>query len=144
MELKHIETKLARASTLPILPNLVMQILALTDDMNASARDYERLIMQDAALTAKILRTANSSYFGGNGQIANSAARAHAGRQQYPALHVPDRFPAIRAQFQNPEQSLQSQTILAAQHGRRLRRQNSGVSCPRRPRRRSVRCRAGA
>ena len=71
MELKHIETKLARASTLPILPNLVMQILALTDDMNAGARDYERLIMQDAALTAKILRTANSSYFGGNGQIAN-------------------------------------------------------------------------
>ncbi len=71
MELKHIETKLARATTLPILPNLVMQILALTDDMNASARDYERLIMQDAAMTAKILRTANSSYFGGNGQITS-------------------------------------------------------------------------
>ena len=69
MELKHIETKLARATTLPILPNVVMQVLALTEDFNASARDYERLIMQDAALAAKILRTANSSYFGGCGQI---------------------------------------------------------------------------
>lgn len=69
MELRHIETKLARATTLPILPHIVTQLLALTEDMNASARDYERLIMQDAALATKILRTANSTYFGGNGQI---------------------------------------------------------------------------
>ncbi len=71
MELRHIETKLARATTLPILPNIVMQVLSLTEDVNAGARDYERLIVQDAALAAKILRTANSSYFGGNGQITS-------------------------------------------------------------------------
>ena len=69
MELKHIETKLARATTLPILPHVVVQLLALTDDMNASARDYERLITQDTALLAKILRTANSTYYGSSGQI---------------------------------------------------------------------------
>ena len=69
MELRHLETKLTRATTLPILPNIVMQVLSLTEDPNAGARDYERLIVQDAALAAKILRTANSSYFGGNGQI---------------------------------------------------------------------------
>ncbi len=71
MELKHIETRLARATTLPILSNVVTQLLLLTEDPSASARDYERLIMQDAALTAKILRTANSPYFGGNGNITN-------------------------------------------------------------------------
>ena len=71
MELKYLETKLARATTLPILPTIVTQVLTLTEDMNASTRDYERLIMQDAALTAKILRAANSSYFGGSGQITN-------------------------------------------------------------------------
>ena len=70
MEIRHIETKLARATTLPILPNAVAQVLALTDNPNAGARDYERVIKQDAALTTKILRTANSPYYGG-GNITN-------------------------------------------------------------------------
>lgn len=71
MEIKHIETRLARASTLPILPNVVTQLLAMADDPNTSPKDYERLIIQDAALTAKLLRTANSPYFGGNGNITS-------------------------------------------------------------------------
>lgn len=70
MEIRHIETKLSRATTLPILPNAVAQVLALTDNPNAGARDYERVIKQDAALTTKILRTANSPYYG-CGNITN-------------------------------------------------------------------------
>jgi putative nucleotidyltransferase with HDIG domain len=34
-------------------------------------KEYERIILQDAALTAKILRTANSPYFGGGGRITS-------------------------------------------------------------------------
>ena len=69
MELKYLETKLARASVLPLLSNVVAQVLTLSQNPNASTRDFERLIIQDAALTAKILRTANSPVFSGGGHI---------------------------------------------------------------------------
>jgi HD-like signal output (HDOD) protein len=69
MDLTKIEIKLSRATTLPILPSVVTELLILTKNSGANARDFERVINQDAALAAKILRTANSSYFGGNGQI---------------------------------------------------------------------------
>jgi HD-like signal output (HDOD) protein len=71
MDLKHLEIRLERATTLPIFSGAVSQVLALTQNLNAGTRDYERAISQDAALSAKILRTANSPYFGGNGQITS-------------------------------------------------------------------------
>ena len=69
MDVKDIEIKLSRATTLPIFPSVVKEMLALSDNPNASARDYERVISQDAALAAKIMRTANSSYYSGSGNI---------------------------------------------------------------------------
>lgn len=69
MELKHIEVKMAQATTLPILPNVVTELLTLTQKQDLGVREYEKVIVRDAALAAKILRTANSPYFGGNGQI---------------------------------------------------------------------------
>lgn len=69
MEPKHIETRLARAATVPILPDIAMRVLRLADNPNAGAREYELVIAKDAGLTAKILRTANAPYYGSNGQI---------------------------------------------------------------------------
>lgn len=69
MDVKQIEVKIARATTLPVFPQVATQILALTENQNVSAREYERIISQDAALASKILRTANSPYFGGHGNI---------------------------------------------------------------------------
>src|SRR5262249_4933250 len=69
MEPKHIETRLARATTLPILPDIVMRVLRLADDPNAGTREYELIIAKDAGLTAKILRTANAPYYASSGQI---------------------------------------------------------------------------
>lgn len=43
--------------------------MRLIDDPRASTRDFERVIMQDAALASKVLRMANSAYYGGNGRI---------------------------------------------------------------------------
>lgn len=43
--------------------------MRLIDDPRASARDFERIIVQDAALAAKVLRMANSAYYGGNGRV---------------------------------------------------------------------------
>ena len=71
MDFKHIEVKLARATTLPILPHAVTQILGLPDDTDVTPRDFERIIVKDSALTVKILRTANSAYFNRSGEIAS-------------------------------------------------------------------------
>ncbi len=71
MDFKRIEVKLARATTLPILPHAVTQILGLSDGTDVTPRDFERIIVKDSALTAKILRTANSAYFNRSGEIAS-------------------------------------------------------------------------
>ena len=71
MDFRRIEVKLSRATTLPILPHAVTQILGLPDDTDVTPRDFERIIVKDSALTAKILRTANSAYFNRSGEIAS-------------------------------------------------------------------------
>lgn len=71
MDYKHLETQLARASTLPILPHVTLQLLKLADSPNVGTKDYERVIMQDPAMVAKLLRMANSPFFGGGGRISS-------------------------------------------------------------------------
>lgn len=51
------------------MPHVTVQVMRLVDDPRASTRDFERVITQDAALAAKVLRMANSAYYGGNGRI---------------------------------------------------------------------------
>ncbi|GIV17705.1 MAG: phosphohydrolase [Armatimonadota bacterium] len=62
--------RISRAVGLPPLPHITVQVMRLIDDPRASTRDFERVITQDAALAAKVLRMANSAYYGGNGRIS--------------------------------------------------------------------------
>ncbi|MCS6829458.1 MAG: HDOD domain-containing protein [Armatimonadota bacterium] len=55
---------------LPPLPHVTVQVMRLIDDPRSSTRDFERVITQDAALASKVLRMANSAYYGGNGRIS--------------------------------------------------------------------------
>ncbi len=74
MDLNTLGLKIARSENLPVLNNVVTQVLKTADDPNASPRTLERIIERDPALTAKILRVSNSSYYGMSG--VNSIARA--------------------------------------------------------------------
>jgi HD-like signal output (HDOD) protein len=76
MDLKQIEIKLARATTLPILPTIVTQVLAMTDSSEFGVRHYEQIIAKDAALTAKILRTATLPISEVMGVLPASSARS--------------------------------------------------------------------
>ena len=49
---------------LPSLPTVVTQLINLVGDPATSARDISQLISTDQALTAKILKVANSSFYG--------------------------------------------------------------------------------
>ncbi len=57
-------TKIAgNVGDLPPLPAIAMQILELSRDPDASAKDVQKLISQDQALTTKILKVVNSAMY---------------------------------------------------------------------------------
>lgn len=64
--MQSLEIKISRSENLPVLPQIVSQVLKLADNPEASPKEMERVIERDPAVTAKILRVANSSYYGFN------------------------------------------------------------------------------
>jgi putative nucleotidyltransferase with HDIG domain len=53
------------------LPEVALRIAGMVDDPTSSSSDIGREISKDAALTARLLRVANSPAFGQHGKIAN-------------------------------------------------------------------------
>ena len=66
VDLRTIELKIARGENLPVLPQAAHAALRFAEDAASSSRELERLIEQDPALTAKILRVVNSPIYGIN------------------------------------------------------------------------------
>ena len=50
---------------LPTLPTLALEALLVINDAGSSARDLEKVISKDAALTARLIRYANSPLYRG-------------------------------------------------------------------------------
>lgn len=59
-----IEQLVQSVQELPSLPQSAIKVLKMTDDANASARDVANVISADLALTSRVLRIANSAYYG--------------------------------------------------------------------------------
>jgi len=64
--MKHIslEEIINRVEDIPALPMVTTRILELTEDPKSTAADIEREILKDQGLTTRILRLANSVYYG--------------------------------------------------------------------------------
>lgn len=62
---------LRKAKGLPTLPTAVARLAALLDDETAGAADFEKIVKPDPALTANLLRLANSAFFGARRQITS-------------------------------------------------------------------------
>ncbi|MCE9559338.1 MAG: HDOD domain-containing protein [Armatimonadetes bacterium] len=56
---------------LPPLPTLVTKVLQITGNTNGNAVDLEQYLSMDQALSSKMLRVANSPYFGISGKVSN-------------------------------------------------------------------------
>lgn len=69
----NMEDIIAAVNDLPALPHIVFQIMSLTDNPKASAQDIGRVISQDQGLTAKVLRLANSAYYGYSRKVATAS-----------------------------------------------------------------------
>lgn len=55
--------------SLPVLPTITAKILELVDNPNTSANVLSNLVSKDQVLTAKILKIANSAFYGFPGEI---------------------------------------------------------------------------
>lgn len=59
-----LETLVKKVEDLPPLPDIVVKLLHASRDPNVSTREMVELIKHDPALTVKVLRLCNSSYYG--------------------------------------------------------------------------------
>lgn len=60
----RIDEVTKKVKEIPALPAITRRVLQLTDDANSTVRDLNEVISQDQGLTAKVLRLANSAYYG--------------------------------------------------------------------------------
>lgn len=58
------EALIGVAGDLPALPAVVAEVLRVTEDPMSSTSDVSRIVQSDPAMTAKVLRVSNSSYYG--------------------------------------------------------------------------------
>jgi putative nucleotidyltransferase with HDIG domain len=66
-----IRSKIKLIDKIAPLPTIAQQVLAMAGDFNSSAQKLAKLIKMDQALTGRILRVANSSFFGFSRKIGN-------------------------------------------------------------------------
>ena len=66
-----IRRMLSRVESVPTLPNVVSQLFEVLGNPETSAMDIERIILSDQALTSKVLRVANSAFYGFPRKIAS-------------------------------------------------------------------------
>jgi putative nucleotidyltransferase with HDIG domain len=59
-----LERIASEVDDLPALPQITAQVIKLTEDPDSTVQDLGDLICQDQALTTKVLRLANSAYYG--------------------------------------------------------------------------------
>ncbi|MFN7016401.1 MAG: HDOD domain-containing protein [Fimbriimonadales bacterium] len=69
MELSALAIRVARTPGLGMLPQVTSQVLRLVDNQDASPRQIGAIIERDPGLASKLLKTANSAYYGAPGKI---------------------------------------------------------------------------
>ena len=67
----RVQQLLEQASQLPSIPKVVQELLRAFDDPNVDGATIAAKLQLDQALTAKVLRMANSSFYGGTRKIAS-------------------------------------------------------------------------
>ncbi|ERP38897.1 HDOD domain-containing protein [Chitinivibrio alkaliphilus] len=60
----------SRISTIPTLPTVISKMLEMVDNPRTDARRLARVISNDQSLTARILKTANSAFYGFSREIS--------------------------------------------------------------------------
>jgi putative nucleotidyltransferase with HDIG domain len=67
----RIESLLVHAGDIPSLPSTVFRVMELTEDPSCSAADLAQVLLSDPPLAARVLKLANSAYYGFSQKIAS-------------------------------------------------------------------------
>ncbi|OQY99116.1 MAG: hypothetical protein B6D35_10150 [Candidatus Brocadia sp. UTAMX2] len=70
MSFDKISVLISRISSLPALPTVACRVIEITADPNSSANDLTEVIVSDISLTTKLLKMANSPFFGAIRRVA--------------------------------------------------------------------------
>jgi len=70
-EKAEVKRRVKRIKNLPTLPGIVQKISSMVESPHTSSADVGRLISQDQVLSAKVLRMANSAFFGMSRKISS-------------------------------------------------------------------------
>lgn len=71
MQNPYLESLLSRINDIPTLPASVLRVMQMIEDPFCSSSDLAKVIQADPAMAAKVLKLANSSYYGFRQKIAN-------------------------------------------------------------------------
>lgn len=71
LEKISLDNVIARATDLPVLPGTAQKVLAMMGDPDVSVEKIKRIISFDPSLAMKILKVANSAFYGGYRNIQN-------------------------------------------------------------------------
>ena len=67
---EQLVARILQCPNLPSLPTVAVQVLELAGRVDVDVADIARIISRDAALSAKVLRTVNSSFYGHSKNVA--------------------------------------------------------------------------
>ena len=71
MKNAYLESLLSRIADVPTLPTSVLRVMQMIEDPFCSSSDLAKVIQADPAMAAKVLKLANSSYYGFRQKIGN-------------------------------------------------------------------------
>lgn len=66
---RRLRARVLQTDCLPPIPQTLFQLLEIIQQENSSANNLEDVILRDQALAAKVLRAANSAYYGFCGKV---------------------------------------------------------------------------
>ena len=70
METERLDALVRQVRDLPALPDTVVRVIHLTDDPKSGVGDIARVLVSDQALAARLLKLANSAFYGSSRRIA--------------------------------------------------------------------------
>lgn len=71
MQKVSLENIIEAVNDIPALPQVVLRVMQMTEDPDSTAQDIHKVLNQDQAMTARVLRLANSAYYGFARRIAS-------------------------------------------------------------------------
>lgn len=70
MDRQEAEKRIRRIEEVPTLPVIITRILEVLEDEKSTAKDLERVVSRDQSIASRVLRIANSAYYGFPRRIA--------------------------------------------------------------------------